>query len=141
MIEIDMKMPSCCEECFALDDHSDYPYCLISHDQRGYTFNTLANRMPSCPLKSKEPRVLTLEEVMRYIGYSEKTPPREWAKLPLWTESRNGTGVISGYRDVENLRNLINMSGLDETYIAYKHWRCWSSRPTDEQREATPWEK
>ena len=20
-------------------------------------------------------------------------------------------------------------------------WRCWTSRPTDEQREATPWEK
>lgn len=20
-------------------------------------------------------------------------------------------------------------------------WRCWTSRPTDEQREATPWQK
>lgn len=87
-----------------------------------------------------EPRVLTLEEVMQYIGYSEEIPPREWEKLPLWTESRNGTGVISGYRDVENLRGLIDMDGIDETYIAYEHWRCWSSYPTLEQRKEVPWD-
>lgn len=91
-------------------------------------------------LKEQEPRVLKLEEVMQYIGYSEKIPPREWEKLPLWTESRNGTGVISGYRDVENLRNLIDMDGIDVTYVAYKHWRCWSSYPTVEQRKEVPWD-
>lgn len=90
-------------------------------------------------LKEQEPRVLALEEVMQYIGYSEKIPPKSWEKLPLWTESRDGTGVFSGYRDILNLHNLINMSGIDRTYIAYKHWRCWSSKPTDEQREAVPW--
>ena len=51
MIQIDIKMPKCCEECFALDDMGDYPFCLISHDQRGYTFNTRKYRMDSCPLK------------------------------------------------------------------------------------------
>ena len=51
MIEIDVSMPKCCDECFALDDNGDYPFCLISKDQRGYTFNVRKNRMPSCPLK------------------------------------------------------------------------------------------
>lgn len=55
MIQIDMPMPKCCDECFALDDHGDYPLCLISQDQRGYKFNTRQNRMPSCPLKPQEP--------------------------------------------------------------------------------------
>ena len=55
MIEIDMKMPSCCDDCFALDEHGDYPYCLISRDQRGYNFDIRAKRMPSCPLKEREP--------------------------------------------------------------------------------------
>ena len=55
MIQIDIKMPKCCDECFALDDHGDYPFCLISQDQRGYTFNTKEKRMPTCPLKAQEP--------------------------------------------------------------------------------------
>jgi hypothetical protein len=46
----DIEMPSCCDECFALDDNSDYPMCRITHDQRGYTFNALNKRMDSCPL-------------------------------------------------------------------------------------------
>lgn len=90
-------------------------------------------------LKEQEPRVLALEEVMQYIGYSEKIPPKSWEKLPLWTESRDGTGVFSGYRDILNLHNLINMGEIDKTYVAYKHWRCWSAKPTDEQRESVKW--
>ena len=90
-------------------------------------------------LKAQEPRVMSLDEVKQYIGYSEKIRPKKSAKPPLWTESRNGTGIFSGYRNVENLQILIDTSGLDETYIAYKHWRCWTARPTDEQREAVPW--
>lgn len=50
MIAIDVPMPNCCDECFALDDCGDYPYCLISHDQRGYNFNTREKQMPTCPL-------------------------------------------------------------------------------------------
>ena len=44
-----IEMPTCCDDCFALDDHGDYPYCLISRDQRGYTFRTDISTMPSCP--------------------------------------------------------------------------------------------
>lgn len=51
MIVIDIEMPTCCDECFALDDHGDYPYCMISHEQRGYTFNVRENRMDRCPLR------------------------------------------------------------------------------------------
>ena len=44
-------MPSCCEECFALDFHGDYPRCIITDEQRGYNFNTRIQRMTHCPLK------------------------------------------------------------------------------------------
>ena len=50
MIKIDIPMPKCCDECFALDDDGDYPFCLITRDQRGYNFNTREKRMPTCPL-------------------------------------------------------------------------------------------
>ena len=46
-----IDMPSCCEECFALDFHGDYPRCMITDEQRGYNFNTRTQRMPHCPLK------------------------------------------------------------------------------------------
>lgn len=44
-------MPSCCEECFALVFHTDYPRCIVTDEQRGYTFNTRTQKMPHCPLK------------------------------------------------------------------------------------------
>ena len=68
MIQIDMPMPKCCDECFALDDHGDYPFCLISEDQHGYNFNTRQDRMPSCPLKAQESVVMTWEEAQANVN-------------------------------------------------------------------------
>lgn len=45
-----MEMPKCCDECFALDESGDYPFCLITQEQRGYTFRTREKRMDRCPL-------------------------------------------------------------------------------------------
>ena len=44
-----IDMPSCCYECFALDDNGDYLVCLITQEQRGYTFKTRERKMDSCP--------------------------------------------------------------------------------------------
>lgn len=52
MITIDMEMPTCCNECFALDDHGDYPCCLITQESRGYNFDIFTKRMNSCPLRN-----------------------------------------------------------------------------------------
>ena len=83
-------------------------------------------------LKELEPRVLTLEEVT--------------AEDECWFEHKSGVyGYVSCYictgnRSVEVWRT--SKQGPDylswERYL--KGWRCWSSRPTDEQREAVPWE-
>lgn len=54
MIKIDMEMPVCCDECFALDDHGDYPFCLITHQQMGYNFRTREQKMSKCPLEEVE---------------------------------------------------------------------------------------
>lgn len=117
MIQIDMEMPKCCDECFALDDHGDYPFCLISQDQRGYTFNVRENRMPSCPLKAREPRVMTLEE----------------AKSTYVIEYRSGK-----MREVGAFLLDLDVDPLNAEYG--KIYRVWTSRPTDEQREVAKWE-
>ena len=46
-----LDMPSCCNECFALDEYGDCPLCLITKEQKGYTFKTREQRMDKCPLK------------------------------------------------------------------------------------------
>ena len=118
MIQIDMPMPVCCNDCFALDDYGDYPSCLISHDQRGYNFRVREQRMPSCPLKAQEPRVMTLEEAN--------------AVEVVWVEDR-GTDTVFPCL----VKNNMNDSKLYKYGI---QWRVWSSRPSEEQRKAVKWD-
>lgn len=82
-------------------------------------------------LKAQEPRVMKLEEV-KTLGL-------------MWLESRNGfvqPVICQNYeygvdRSVEfimvhgTICNSINTLG--------KLWRVWTSKPSDEQMEATPW--
>ena len=49
-----MQMPSCCNECPMLDDNGDYPFCILTRDQRGYNFDTRSKRMDSCPLEDAD---------------------------------------------------------------------------------------
>lgn len=45
-----MKMPSVCDECWALDESGDYPMCRITGETRGYNFRVYEKRMDKCPL-------------------------------------------------------------------------------------------
>lgn len=45
-----VDMPKCCDDCWALDDNGDYPFCLITQETRGYNFKTAEKRMDECPL-------------------------------------------------------------------------------------------
>lgn len=134
MIEIDIPMPSCCDECFALDFSGDYPCCIISEECQGYNFNVYENRMPSCPMKDNEPRVLTLEEVRD-----------EYEAVWLETKYLSSTVAIVDHGE-SNAKWACVVFGVDDSYTLLwcsygKKWRCWSAKPTDEQREAVPWDE
>lgn len=96
-----------------------------------------------CELVAQEPRVMTLEEVLALkfddVVYMELHPTGAVIssividvipKLPVI-----GIGVIQ-------FRHGGGYNGIDNADIGYyrKTWRCWTSRPTDEQREAEPWQ-
>ena len=89
-IVIDQEMPECCDKCWALDDMGDYPYCLISHTSKGYTFNIREKRMENCPMNEFE-----REEITKIINIyhealhsalsklmDEKRPEAEWIEDP-----------------------------------------------------------
>ena len=87
-------------------------------------------------LKAQEPRVLTMEEVRDEAEY-------------MYLEKYSKTGsdlyecAIPGDWDRYGIELL--MSEYDAARLRWsdygKTWRCWSSRPTDEQRKAIPWQE
>jgi hypothetical protein len=88
-------------------------------------------------LKVQEPRVMTLEEVRKAYG------------SPMWFESKGTFRGEKGFWCLHlgvspsfhiRLMPTIGEQSTELSLTAYGSvWRCWTSRPTDEQREATPW--
>ena len=85
-------------------------------------------------LKAQEPRVMTLEEVeVLPYGYvlieTDKKNSLHWVDALLFCKNTNFSF------DFITLEGRARLLGTDYNM----EWRCWTSRPTDEQREATPW--
>lgn len=87
-------------------------------------------------LKEQEARVLTVEEI------------RSGAAEVVWLEDADKPNVIPGIRfklmnEGEDEAVAIHvMDGFIGPRLAVygKMWRAWTSRPTEEQRKAVPWD-
>ena len=88
-------------------------------------------------LKEQEPRVLTLDEVL-------SSPDTMIWVDEIWNDENSA----EQYALIENftyencyviLRFFDGSSSEESTHYYNEKWRCWSARPTDEQREAVPW--
>ena len=98
----------------------------ITHN---YTLEQVVNA-----LKEQEPRVMALEEVKMldsdyYYLESMRSPGKELREI---VGAYNLTCVT--WPSITWARQTMGDSGYGKT------WRCWTSRPTDAQREGTPWE-
>lgn len=85
-------------------------------------------------LKAQEPRVMTLEEVKildsdYYYLESMRSPGKELREIV----GTYGLTCVT-WPGITWARQTMGDSGYGKT------WRCWTSRPTDEQRKVTPWE-
>lgn len=84
-------------------------------------------------LKEQEPRVLTLDEV-------------RYEYEVVWLETKYLSPTVCLFDNVEsNVDWLYFVFGSDDSYgesvhLYGKNWRCWSARPTDEQRKAVKWD-
>ena len=113
-------------------------------DDGGYYYSKAIEDTISL-LKALKPRVLTLEEVetaelcMEPVFVEmldENGKPQETPDLFSWRFVRHITPLTDG--KIYVLNNIDFSSALyEETYSTT--WRCWTSRPTDEQREAVKW--
>lgn len=95
-------------------------------------------------LTAQQPRVMTLDEVMKHYSL----PPVFVDDLgmeedylqdiqPLYFEFPSNDPWNVHWRGYQHIRQY-----LDHWKPSYgQKWRCWTARPTDEQREATPWDE
>ena len=101
----------------------------ITHN---YTLEQVVNA-----LKAQEPRVMTLEEVKQHNNQDGC----------VWFEQPTYNAVAAFVRRDEEYTEIISPYLLGEPinhgYMANRFyglaWRCWSTRPSDEVRRATPW--
>lgn len=83
-------------------------------------------------LKAQEPRVMTLEEVCKGLVWLDTYRTSEVE--PVYILEMNKRGEIYYLVFGAGARPML----YDEDYN--KEYRFWTSRPTDAQREAIPWE-
>ena len=82
-------------------------------------------------LKAQEPRVMTLKDSV--------------SAECVWIEyATSGNIVIALPWDIELTDDTYNFIGMPNCFVEFrslygKTWRCWTSRPTDEQRNAVKW--
>ena len=81
-------------------------------------------------LKAQEPRVIKVGDVRNWVNSDRIT------REPVVIEIRGGVCAWIIDDEVRELPGEANLS----SDLYGKTWRCWTSRPSDEVRRATPWE-
>ena len=81
-------------------------------------------------LKAQEPRVMKVGEVRNWV-HSDRT-----TREPIFIEMRSG---VCAWIIDDEIREIPGAENLTSDLYS-KTWRCWTSRPTEEQREAIPWQ-
>lgn len=103
---------------------SECPYWEEEHCEFALMIDALAL------IKELMPRVLTLNEAVcaDECWFEWKDGPQGYAEI-LWP-----------YKDTVDI-NRIHSHGSTDVSIYGKAWRCWSHRPTEEQRKAKKWDR
>lgn len=130
-----IKGLECCLEDEARDlkcwEDGDYPECPYNDRVDGCMGRL--NRDALALLKAQEPRVMTLEEVKMldrdyYYLEAMRSPGKELREIV----GAYGLECVT-WPSITWARQTMGDRGYGKT------WRCWTSRPTDEQREAVKW--
>lgn len=154
MIQIDMPMPRSCLECRFSWSGDSCTYCIAQcyHKPEGgfhlhkinHTYHGREEQEvwlePSCPLIAQEARVMDVAEVTACeegtVLWVEERQNVTWNLFPLEiyvTSTHPDTGTA--YLILITCHDCMKFE-CDEYN---RTWRCWTTKPTDVQREATPW--
>lgn len=114
-------------KCCILRDPDDHTRC----SQCPYDGNCVNKlKMDALELlKAQEPRVMTMHD----------WEAKHVAKIPAWIEwSKSAKDECADYERADGWA-ILDIDGFID--VVYFGGRCWTSRPTDEQREAVKWDE
>ena len=114
-------VPDSCSDCSHHCDRESFPDCMEKLLDDAYQL-----------LKARQPRVMTLEEV--------KALQRDSVVWYEHTGCNTPRPRVIGYVADEYVAFTDGGKWRFDADRYGASWRCWTSRPTDEQREAEPWE-
>lgn len=119
-----------CDNC-TLEDKSGYPWdCTARENLIDYAI---------AKLKELEARVLTIEKM------EDALDTVVWLDMPGSENLADGYSLIMAYSHKNGFVLMDSPFGDNPSQDRYEYseygktWRCWSSRPTEKQRQAVPW--
>lgn len=140
-------------ECCQTKEGTSYTECEAGgcpYRYEGVDCMTKLHQNALALLQEQEPRVMTMEEVEAYKGFV-------WVEFQSRTAARNTTLSLEcvTVRATDNFPDsfiLATDSGIAWTrdrcdynagiwFGTNSGWRCWTARPTDEQRKAVAWDE
>jgi hypothetical protein len=94
-------------------------------------------------LREQEPRVMTLEEVIKHyslppVFVDDLSAQEDYLEdiAPLYFDFPVADSFAVHWRGYHSVSKY-----LDDWKASYgKKWRCWTAKPTDEQRKAVKWD-
>lgn len=110
---------------------------LINMGYEAYNCDDGRDALENAIKAEQEPRVLTVDEFDQALD------------TVVWYDSRDSENLstsyvlLTGYSLKHAFAEFRLICGTEVTGTLYRYnkdWRLWSSRPTDEQREAVPWQ-
>lgn len=128
-----IKGLECCTEY--CDDETGCPYSVYEAD--GFECQEKLREDAIALLKEQMPRVMTLDEITDeycdYVFVEDISDPEYEYLLYAFPYGHDDIYVYMIMQD------SIQMSAEYMSNSYNKTWRCWNTRPTDEQRVAEPW--
>ena len=129
-------------ECCSKGDCADCDNCTYRGVKTDVPCESTLMRNALALLKAQGPRVMTLEEIDDIVTKSNKEHERIF-----WAEVKSRTRYSFGVFQLDLATNddyeaLLLGCAWPAWYRRSSYgfrWRCWTSRPTDEQREAVNW--